>query len=164
MGDRDEKAVHLMRELRSAGQLQHAWINQSWQREHDGVHPAAAMLLADLHLHGECRPSDLAKRKMVDISVISRQIAQLAAAGLVERRPAPEDGRASLISLSETGHAELDRWRELHVDFLQRALADWTDDEVEAFIARVTLMNDGLRAALGQTPVNCSPATAEKGK
>ncbi|MEU0463154.1 MarR family transcriptional regulator [Amycolatopsis sp. NPDC006131] len=165
MGDRDEKAVQLMRELRAAGQLQHAWINQSWQREHDGLHPAAAMLLSDLNVHGESRPSDLAKRKMVDISVISRQIGQLTAAGLVERRPAPEDGRASLISLSEAGRAELERWRQLHVDFIRRALADWSDDEVEALTARLTLMNQGLREALGQTPVTCPPdPAAEKRK
>ncbi|NIH77929.1 MarR family winged helix-turn-helix transcriptional regulator [Amycolatopsis viridis] len=164
MGDREEKAVQLMRALRAAGQLQHAWITQSWQREHDGLHPAAAMLLSELHVHGESRPSELAKRKMVDISVISRQIAQLAAAGLIVRRPAPEDGRASLISLSETGLAELERWRELHVDFIQRALADWTDDEVEALTDRLTVMNQGLREALGHAPDSCPSAPAEKRK
>ncbi|MDQ0378496.1 MarR family winged helix-turn-helix transcriptional regulator [Amycolatopsis thermophila] len=164
MGDCDEKAVELMRELRTAGQLQHAWINQSWQREHDGLHPAAAMLLSDLNVHGESRPSDMAKRKMVDVSVISRQIAQLTAAGLVSRRPAPEDGRASLISLSDAGRAELERWRELHVAFMQRALADWTDDEIESLTARLTLMNEGLREALGQAPVTCPPEPAEKRK
>lgn len=164
MGDRDEEAVQLMRELRTAGQLQHAWINQAWQREHDGLHPAAAMLLSDLHAHGECRPSDMAKRKMVDISVISRQIAQLTAAGLVVRRPAPEDGRASLISLSDAGRAELERWRQLNVEFIRRGLSDWTHDEVEALTARLTLMNQGLREALGQTPVTCPPEPAEKRK
>ncbi|GAB3572896.1 MarR family winged helix-turn-helix transcriptional regulator [Amycolatopsis endophytica] len=164
MGDHDERAVQLMRELRTAGQLQHAWINQSWQREHGGQHPAAAMLLSDLAQHGESRPSELAKRKMVDISVISRQLGQLVTAGLVERRPAPEDGRASLIRLTEAGRDQLEQWRVMHADFVRRALSDWTDDEVEALTARLTLMNQGLREALGHTPVTCPPETAEKRK
>lgn len=164
MGDHDEKAVQLMRELRTAGQLQHAWVTQSWQREHESLHPAAAMLLSDLQVHGESRPSEMAKRKMVDISVISRQIGQLTAAGLVERRPAPEDGRASLIRLTDAGHAKLEQWKVMHIAFVRRALADWTDDEVEILTARLTLMNQGLREALGHAPANCTPEPAQKGK
>lgn len=148
----DDKAVALMRELRTAGQLQHAWITQSAQRIDGELHPAAIMLLAELHQHGEGRPSELAKRKMVDLSVISRQVAQLAAAGLIERRPAPEDGRASLIRISEAGAACLDRWRERHLEFVEHALSGWTDDEVEALTGRLNLMNQGMRGALAAVP------------
>jgi DNA-binding MarR family transcriptional regulator len=97
----DDVRVELMRELKTASQLQHAWIMQAWQSE-PGLHPAAAMLLSDLAKNGEARPSELAKRRFVDLSVVSRQITQLSAAGLVDRRPAPEDGRASLVSVSPT--------------------------------------------------------------
>ncbi|WP_236796921.1 MarR family winged helix-turn-helix transcriptional regulator [Amycolatopsis sp. GM8] len=152
MGVSDDKAVALMRELRTAGQLQHAWITQSSQRDGGELHPAALMLLAELRQHGEVRPSELAKRKMVDLSVISRQIAQLAAAGLIERRPAPQDGRASLIRVSEAGAAHLDRWRDQHLAFVEWALSGWTDDEVEALTARLSQMNQGMRGALAAVP------------
>src|SRR5438067_10466702 len=102
MGPSDEGGVELMRQLRMAGHLQNAWMTQAWQ-SNQGLHPAAALVLSDLAMHGESRPSEVAKRKMVDVSVVSRQIAQLTAAGLVDRRPAPEDGRASLVSVSEQG-------------------------------------------------------------
>src|SRR4051812_12385539 len=113
----DDARVELMRELKTSSQLQHAWLMQVWQAN-PGLHPAAAMLLSDLAKFGESRPSDVAKRRMVDISVVSRQIAQLSAAGLIDRRPAPEDGRASLISVSERGQEELLTWRGRYLDFM----------------------------------------------
>ncbi|MBB2936458.1 DNA-binding MarR family transcriptional regulator [Amycolatopsis bartoniae] len=162
MGDSGDKAVALMRELRTAAQLQHAWLTQSWQHAGTSLHPAAVTVLSELGRHGECRPSDLAKRKMVDVSVISRQIAQLAAAGLVERRPAPEDGRASLVRISAAGRAQLERWRDQYLEYVGRALGDWTEDELESLTTRLTLMNQGLRDAL--VPAVCPPQAGEQRK
>lgn len=144
----EDSSLELMWQLRVARQLQHAWISQSWQPADGGLHPAAAILLSDLATTGESRPSELAKRKMVDVSVISRQIAQLSAAGLIERRPAPEDGRASLVSVSEAGEVLLKRWRQSHLDFVRNALHDWTDEDVAALTERLRSMNDALRAAV----------------
>ncbi|WP_020669283.1 MarR family winged helix-turn-helix transcriptional regulator [Amycolatopsis nigrescens] len=148
MSPTEEVSLELMRQLRASAQLQHAWIAKAWQDERN-LHPAAAMLLSDLAKHGESRPSELAKRRMVDVSVVSRQIAQLSAAGLIERRPAPEDGRAALVQVSEEGYRELCRWRGMHVDFIQRALAAWDDRGVVELTERITAMNEDLRDALG---------------
>lgn len=144
----DDVRVELMRELKTASQLQHAWIMQAWQ-DQPGLHPAAAMLLSDLAKNGEARPSELAKRRFVDLSVVSRQITQLSAAGLVDRRPAPEDGRASLVSVSEKGRAELARWRGNYLEFMERALGGWDDERVTELTGRLAEMNADLRAALG---------------
>jgi len=144
----DDVRVELMRELKTAAQLQHAWTLQAWEDE-PGLHPAAAMLLSELARGGEARPSELAKRRFVDLSVVSRQIAQLSAAGLVDRRPAPEDGRASLVSVSERGRAELARWRANYLEFTARALAGWDDERVTALTGRLAEMNADLRRALG---------------
>ncbi|MDQ7809862.1 MarR family winged helix-turn-helix transcriptional regulator [Amycolatopsis sp. A133] len=148
----DDVRVELMRELKTASQLQHAWIMQSWQSE-PGLHPAAAMLLSDLAKNGEARPSELAKRRFVDLSVVSRQITQLSAAGLVDRRPAPEDGRASLVSVSEKGRAELARWRASYVEFMEKALGGWDDERVTDLTVRLAEMNADLRRALGADAV-----------
>ncbi|WP_372667368.1 MarR family winged helix-turn-helix transcriptional regulator [Amycolatopsis kentuckyensis] len=144
----DDVRVELMRELKTASQLQHAWIMQAWQDE-PGLHPAAAMLLSDLAKNGEARPSELAKRRFVDLSVVSRQITQLSAAGLVDRRPAPEDGRASLVSVSEKGRAELARWRVNYLEFMEKALGGWDDERVTDLTGRLAEMNADLRRALG---------------
>jgi DNA-binding MarR family transcriptional regulator len=145
----EHAGIELLQQLRMAAQLQHAWTTAAWQRDKPaGLHPAAAMLLGDLAVNGECRPSELAKRKMVDVSVISRRIAQLVAAGLIERRPAPEDGRAALVSLSERGQVELTRWRENRLEFIRTALSDWTDEEITALTTRLASVNDAIRRAV----------------
>jgi DNA-binding MarR family transcriptional regulator len=146
MGASDEASLELVRELHTAGQLRHAWTTQAWPWEE--LHPAAAMLLSDLATHGECRPSELAKRKMVDISVVSRQIGQLTAAGLVDRRPAPEDGRAALVSVSEQGQTELKRVREAYLHFMSAALKDWTQEDIATLAAAIRSMNEALRKHL----------------
>lgn len=145
----EHAGIELLHQLRIAGQLQHAWTTVAWQSDKPaGLHPAAAMLLSDLAVNGECRPSELAKRKMVDVSVISRQIAQLVAAGLIERRPAPEDGRAALVSISEQGQVELKRWREHRLEFVRTALSEWTEEEVTALTTRLAAMNDAIRRTI----------------
>lgn len=154
----DDVRVELMRQLKTAAQLQHAWIMQAWQDE-PGLHPAAAMLLSDLAKNGEARPSELAKRRFVDLSVVSRQIAQLSAAGLIDRRPAPEDGRASLVSVSEKGRAELVRWRGNYLEFMEKALGGWDDERVTDLTGRLAEMNADLRRALGSTA--CLAETAK---
>ncbi len=144
----DDVRVELMRELKTASQLQHAWIMQAWQ-DAPGLHPAAAMLLSDLAKNGEARPSELAKRRFVDLSVVSRQITQLSAAGLIDRRPAPEDGRATLVSVSEKGRAELAHWRTNYLEFMEQALGGWDDARVTDLTGRLAEMNADLRRALG---------------
>lgn len=146
----ERAGTELLHQLRIAAQLQHAWATASWQRGEPSLHPAAATLLWDLAVNGESRPSDLAKRKMVDVSVISRQIAQLVGAGLVERRPAPEDGRAALVRVSEQGEAELKRWREHSLELVRTALSDWTEEDLLALTTRLESMNDAMRRAVGE--------------
>lgn len=161
MSERDDARLELMRELKSSSALQHAWLMQVWQAER-GMHPAAAMLLSDLAKHGEARPSDLAKRRFVDISVVSRQVAQLSAAGLIDRRPAPEDGRASLVSVSKKGYEQLERWRGHYLDFMARALGGWDEQKVQDLTERLAEMNENLRAVLG--PQNNCQELADVGK
>ncbi|MBB4687426.1 MarR family winged helix-turn-helix transcriptional regulator [Amycolatopsis jiangsuensis] len=159
MSSAEDVRLELLRELRSSAQLQHLWVMQAWEDE-PGLHPAAGMLLSDLAKHGEARPSEVAKRRLVDLSVISRQIAQLQAAGLIDRRPAPEDGRASLISVSEKGQAELTRWRSRYLEFFGKALGGWDEQRLTELMNGLASLNADLRATLG-APDNC---TAGMGK
>jgi DNA-binding MarR family transcriptional regulator len=157
MSAEDDSRIELMRQLKAASQLQQTWLTQIWQAER-GMHPAAAYLLSDLAKHGEARPSELAKRRMVDISVISRQISQLSESGLIDRRPAPEDGRASLVQVSEKGREELARWRGRYLEFMGRALDGWDEARISQLTELLSAMNEDLRGALGPQ-ANCqSPA------
>jgi len=69
----------------------------------DGVERAAYVLLARLVLEGPRRSNALAESVHSDPSTVSRQVAGLVRAGLVERRPDPEDGRATLLAPTPEG-------------------------------------------------------------
>ena len=87
-------------------------------------------LLVPLERDGDQRCSALAVQVGVDVSVASRQLAVLTRLGYVERRPDPQDGRASLLRLTDAGTAALAATRELRAEWALGALADW--DEAEA--------------------------------
>jgi DNA-binding MarR family transcriptional regulator len=87
-------------------------------------------MLVPLERDGDQRCSALAVQVGVDVSVASRQLAVLARLGYVERRPDPQDGRASLLRLTDAGTAALAATRELRAEWALGALADW--DEAEA--------------------------------
>ena len=69
----------------------------------DGVERAAYVLLARLVLEGPRRSTALAESVHSDPSTVSRQVAGLVRTGLVERRPDPVDGRATLLAATDEG-------------------------------------------------------------
>ncbi|MBB3085168.1 MarR family winged helix-turn-helix transcriptional regulator [Geodermatophilus sabuli] len=86
-------------------------------------------LLVPLQQDGEQRCSALAARAGVDVSVASRQLAVLERSGYVARRADPDDGRASLMYLTEAGAAALAGTRALRAEWAQTALAGWDESD-----------------------------------
>ena len=89
-------------------------------------------LLVPLEQDGDQRCSALAARAGVDISVASRQLATLERSGLVERRPDPKDGRASLLRLTPAGIDALAATRALRSQWALGALAGWDEDDARS--------------------------------
>ncbi|MFI9383050.1 MarR family winged helix-turn-helix transcriptional regulator [Kutzneria sp. NPDC052558] len=131
MGPSEEQSLELIRQLRMLNQIQNAVRMRFWDDDF-GLHPAAGALLADVVARGECRVSDLAEHRVVDTSVVSRQIAQLQKVGLVNRRPSPSDGRVALISPTERGVEVLAGWKRRQADLIRAALDGWDDDRLAA--------------------------------
>lgn len=100
-----------------------------------GLHATQVQLLFALHRATECRVADLAEVQLVDPSVASRQAAALEKAGLIARRPDPEDGRASLVSLTDAGRARVAELRDLHVRAVGEALSGWPVERIERLAA-----------------------------
>jgi len=111
-----------------------------------GLDRAAYMLLSRLMTDGPARLSALAGDMCVDLSVVSRQVAALEAAGLVTRAPDPGDRRASLISVSAAGTALFTRRREQFRALLLRLLADWSPDERVEFARLLGRFNAAFAA------------------
>jgi DNA-binding MarR family transcriptional regulator len=112
-------------------------------------------LLVPLERDGDQRCSALAGQAGVDVSVASRQLAVLERLGFVERRPDPQDGRASLLRLTDAGAEALHGARGLRSDWALTALADW--DEADA--RRLSGLLDRLVADL-ETAGIPAPAVA----
>lgn len=114
-------------------------------------------VLVPLESEGEQRLSTLALRLGVDGSVASRQVAVLERSGLITRRPDPQDGRASLLGLSDAGRAVLARTREVRSEWAVAALADWTDDEAELLGRLIERLSADLAAAGVDRPLHPVP-------
>lgn len=93
----------------------------------DATAPTILFTLA----HGPLRVSALAERTLADISTASRQIATLEQHGLVAREADPDDRRASLIHITEAGHAFARDLRERRNAIVRAIVADWPDDDVQ---------------------------------
>lgn len=89
-------------------------------------------LLVPLQRDGDQRCSALASQAGVDVSVVSRQLAVLERLGFVERRPDPQDGRASLLRLTADGARALDAARDLRAEWSLTALAGWDESDARA--------------------------------
>ena len=102
------------------------------------------LLLAQLASGAPRRSSALAEEAGLDLSTVSRQVAALAAAGLVRRAPDPTDRRATLIEASRAGHEVLGRNRERWHAALRELLADWTPAERAEFARLFGRFNEAM--------------------
>jgi DNA-binding MarR family transcriptional regulator len=103
-------------------------------------------VLGRLVVDGPGRLSEIAADMAVDLSVVSRQVAALEAAGLVTRTPDVADRRASLIAATDAGSALFQRKREQFVALLHKLLADWTPTERAEFARLMGRFNGAMAA------------------
>jgi DNA-binding MarR family transcriptional regulator len=111
-----------------------------------GLDRAAYLLLGRIVLDEPGRLSTLAGELCVDLSVVSRQVAALEAAGLVTRAPDPGDRRASVITATDAGVELFRRRREQFLVLLRTLLTDWSPAEREEFARLLGRFNGALAA------------------
>ncbi|MFD7257283.1 MarR family winged helix-turn-helix transcriptional regulator [Streptomyces sp. NPDC059874] len=93
--------------------------------------PGAATVLTVLDRHGEMRLSRLSELMAIDISVTSRHVAHVAERGWIERETDPGDGRCRILRLTPAGHALLTELGARYTAALERALADWSAEDID---------------------------------
>ena len=84
--------------------------------------PSQTAALATIERHGPLAPSELAERERIKRPTATRILGHLEKAGLVTRVGDPEDGRASILSVSAEGRALLRRLRERKTAYLAQRL------------------------------------------
>jgi DNA-binding MarR family transcriptional regulator len=124
----------------------HAMRVQMSARGHEGIDWAAWSLLFQLVKHGPQRSSALAESACVDPSTISRQVGELVRAGLVDRVPDPDDGRASLLEATARGHAVHTAKHRRRLHAFARVVEDWPADDVATLTSLLARFNDDFSA------------------
>lgn len=84
---------------------------------------------------GGCHLKDLAARCALDPSTVSRAVAGLVRSGLVARTADPQDGRASVLTVTRTGKHTLAEFTRLADERLADALRDWNPDDIAVLSA-----------------------------
>jgi DNA-binding MarR family transcriptional regulator len=91
-----------------------------------GLQPGWSDLLAALRRAGapyELNPTDLMRATMLSSGGITKRLDRLTEAGLVERRPDPNDRRGTLVRLTRRGTAVIDRAMVAHLANQERLLS-----------------------------------------
>jgi DNA-binding MarR family transcriptional regulator len=98
-------------------------------------------VLSYLHREGEASPTDIALAEHQQPQSLTRVFAELELAGLLRRRKNPNDGRQSILELTESGREALrsdmlsrDRW-------LAEALESLTETERQVLALSAAIMN-----------------------
>ncbi len=133
------------RELLDALRGAKAWFHEATRDLHLDHSRAAVAVLALLDAHGPARVSELADLARVDVSVISRQLHDLEAAGLAERRPDPDDGRAHLLRVTPAGARVLEEARSALESTIADRLERWSTPEVIDLAGRLRTLVADLR-------------------
>ncbi len=79
------------------------------------------------------RAGELAAELCADPSTVSRQVAMLVKSKLVRRQADPEDGRASILELTDTGRERLQQLFRQRESLFGAVTADWTDEDRQEF-------------------------------
>jgi DNA-binding MarR family transcriptional regulator len=101
-------------------------------------------VLEYLHRQGPSRQRDLVCGMSVEKAAVSRAVTQLVELGLVGRIDDPEDGRGHLLELSALGRKQISAVLGDRRAVLAAKLADWTPDEIAAFVSMLERYNASI--------------------
>jgi len=88
-------------------------------------------LLKMVGTSGTVRVTHLASSCNLDVSTVSRHLAQLHKAGMIERAPDPVDRRAHRVKLSSAGQEALTAALQARRELLERSLEGWAPSDLE---------------------------------
>ena len=121
-------------------------IGERARSVHPDLQSSSYLMLTWLAQHGAQRASAMAEAFGIDKGAISRQVQHLLDLGLVDRTPDPDDGRATLISVSANAAARITEVREDRRRWLDERLGDWSEQDLAEFLRMLAGYNAALDA------------------
>ncbi|MER5511026.1 MarR family winged helix-turn-helix transcriptional regulator [Streptomyces sp. NPDC002766] len=135
--DADEAVETIQREMTAFARRARA----SAGRMHPELSLVSYTLLGHLEESGGCRATDLAAHYALDKSTVSRQVAALERARLVERRVAPDDHRVQVLHLTDEGSRILAQVTDSRRAAFRERLADWPAEDLRRFAGYLVRYN-----------------------
>ena len=80
----------------------------------------------------------------MDKGAVSRQVQHLTELGLIERTPDPADGRAALLAVTDDARRRMADVHRHRRKYLDERLADWSDEDLRAFVDMLGRYNASL--------------------
>jgi DNA-binding MarR family transcriptional regulator len=108
------------------------------------IDPAMMFVLHQIQVNGSLRVSELAGCMGLDASTASRHVRNLEDGGYLARTGDPGDRRASRVRLTPKGRGALSRALRARAAVVDRAIADWPDQERAALASLMTRLADSL--------------------
>lgn len=114
----------------------------------EGSERAAYGLLFPLVHRGDMRAAELAEAVHSDPSTVSRHIAHLIEKDLVRRVPDQQDGRASLLTLTNDGRALCDQLHDQRANVLAGLVTEWSERDLTELARLLDRFNTDMEAHL----------------
>lgn len=139
-----EQHSHLLLQLvRLSGRFQ----RRKQQRVNQPFESRSGLNIKAFHvlylIAGGCQqPGELVSQLGIPNSTATRLLDSLTAEGLIERQPAPQDQRQSLLSLTIAGQQRYTEAMQIYLDCLQTGFGHWPVHELENAIAALSALEN----------------------
>lgn len=106
--------------------------------------PTAYTLLVTLAEFGPQRAADLSDMFALDKGAVSRIVRQLLDLGLIEKSPDPNDGRASILEVTDKARRRFDAMTEKRREDFGARLAGWEPEEITGLAESLARLNGSV--------------------
>ena len=144
MNERDQAFESLQNEVSALFRHVRTFVAAHASTVHPDLLPTGYYLLSWLNGHGPVRAAVLVDTFQTDKGAVSRQIHHLDDLGLIERKPDPTDGRATLLVVTAEGKERLATADSERRTWMEDRLADWHTDDLAAFAAAFARYNEAI--------------------
>ena len=110
------------------------------QQAMGGLNLAEGSCLAVIDRHGPLSLSDVASRENLSAPTITKIVTRLESRGLIERLADPADRRVSMVAVSRSGAALLERVRSSRTAYLHRKLRELSDEDLSRLLAALPVL------------------------
>lgn len=115
-----------------------------------GLERAHYLLLILLERRDRQSVGALAEQVNLDASTVTRQVAAMKQAGLVDKLGNPDDRRGGFVTITDEGRDAAARVRDRRLARVGTAFRDWSEQERQEFARLTARFNDSLRDDLNE--------------